>query len=352
MNSGPALRFAARMAGSTDPQGLEDMTISMLLGEQGEQKDELDKLIDWIEDHCQADVIHLSNALLLGLVKRIKERLDVMVVCSLQDEDEWVDAMEERFRSKTWHLMSERAEDVDLFISVSEYYATKMKSVLKIPDSKLITQHITIDPKDYADTTGRPLNIGYISRMCETNGLEILVEAFILLRKDPKWSDVNLVITGGSTGADDDFIKRIKKKIKNAGLQEAVDFHKDFVQEGRTEFFSKVALLSVPASEGTAFGLFLLESMASGVPVVQPSIGAFPEIIEKAGGGVVYNDNTPECLANALSGLLSDPEHLSVLSRKGRAGVSEEFSIHNQTREIIEVYKRRINEPNMDTNVT
>ena len=130
LNSGPALKLAAGMAGSTNPKGLEDMTISMLLGESGEQKKELDHLVDWIGDHCNADVVHLSNALLLGLAKRIKEKLDVIVVCTLQDEDVWVNAMDEDFKNKTWALMKERARDVDAFFAVSDYYAKEMQPVL------------------------------------------------------------------------------------------------------------------------------------------------------------------------------------------------------------------------------
>lgn len=350
LNSGPMLKFAAHMAGSTDPKGLEDMTISMLLGEQGEQKKELDKLIDWIAEHCHADVVHLSNALLLGLAKKIKEKLDVTVVCTLQDEDVWVNEMKDSFKAKTWELMKERAKDVDLFFAVSDYYANEMKELLGIPQNKLYTHHLAIAPEDYETIPERPLNIGYISRMCESNGLEVLVDAFIILKKDPKWDQVKLVITGGSTGADDRFLKKIKGKIHKSGIQDSVDFHPDFEEEGRHEFFRKVSLISVPVLEGEAFGLYLLESMASGVPVVQPSLGAFPEIVERSGGGVVYSPNTPTQLATALSELLADPDRISALSVAGVEGVKQKFNIHQQATEIIELYKKIRHQINLDIN--
>lgn len=350
LNSGPALKFAAHMAGSTNPRGLEDMTISMLQGELGEQKEELDKLINWIAEYSNADVIHISNALLLGLVKRIKEKLDVIVVCTLQDEDVWVNAMDENFKIKTWEHMKERAQDVDAFFAVSDYYANKMKQLLAIPDKKLYTHHITIAPEDYTNISEKPLNIGYISRMCESNGLEVLVNAFIMLKKDSKWENVKLIITGGSTSDDDQFIKKIKRKIDQAGIRESVDFHKDFEEEGCHEFFNKISLLSVPVLEGEAFGLYLLESMASGVPVVQPALGAFPEIIEKAGGGVVYQSNTPDQLANTLADILSDPIKLTELSKAGIEGVKQNFNIHQQAGEIIEFYKKTKDQNNLDSN--
>ena len=351
LNSGPMLKLAAGMAGSTNPKGLEDMTISMLLGEIGEQKKELDHLVDWIAEHCKADVIHLSNALLLGLAKRIKEKLDVKVVCTLQDEDVWVNAMDENFKIKTWALMKERAKDVDAFFAVSSYFAEYMKPLLDIPDNKLFTHHIAVDPEDYKylQSIERPLHIGYISRMCEANGLEVLIDAFILLKKDSRWNYVNLILTGGSTGDDDQFIKSIKRKINKAGIHDSVEFHKDFEEEGRRKFFEKIAMVSVPVLDGEAFGLYLLEAMASGIPAVQPALGAFPEIVEKSGGGVIYQPNTPEALANALSDLLDDFEKRAELSKAGRKGIEESFNIHKQALDTMDLYGKITNATNKDS---
>lgn len=343
LNSGPALRLAAGMAGSTNPKGLESMTISMLLGETGEQKKELDHMVDWLEKECQADVIHLSNALLIGLARRIKERLNVKVVCTLQDEDVWVNAMDENFKIQTWDLMKERARDVDAFFAVSQFYAKEMQPILGIPDDKLFIHHITVDPAEYSyqNTSEKPLNIGYISRMCEDNGLEVLVDAFVLLKKDPRWQDVKLVITGGSTGENDKFVKSIKLKIKQSGLVDEVEFHKDF-EDGRHEFFKKVSMISVPVLQGEAFGMYLLESMASGVPVVQPALGAFPEIVEKSGGGINYTPNTPEALSEALSSLLGNQEKLNKLSEQGRKGVEQKFNVHQEAKDVVDRYSKLI----------
>ena len=342
LNSGIALKFAARMSGSTRAHGLEDMTISMLLGEQGEQKEELDKMVDWISEHCQPDVIHLSNALLLGLARKLHEKLDVMVVCSLQDEDVWVNAMDDRFRKKTWNLMSERAKDVDAFFAVSDYYAGVMKVQMNIPEHKLFSSHISVDPDDYTfiNSSEKEFAIGFISRMCEENGLGVLVDAFIQLKKDPGMDHVKLVLTGGSTGDDHAFLKEIMNKIDQAGLKEDVILHKDFENEGRHEFFSKVSVISVPVLEGEAFGMYLLESMASGIPVVQPNLGAFSEIVGLSGGGIIYEPNVPEKLAKALGDLCMNPGKLKVLSDQAREGIIKHFSIHDQASRMIQFYEQ------------
>ena len=168
LNSGPFLKMAASMAGSTNAKGLEEMTVSMLLGEHGKQKDELERLVDWIEENYKPDVVHISNALLLGLAHRIKERLNVPIVCSLQDEDVWVDAMKPVFRDQIWQLMSEKSKDVDQFIAVSDFFSTVMQERMKLDPKKIRSMYLGVDPLDYEfiPTSEKTRNIGYISRMC------------------------------------------------------------------------------------------------------------------------------------------------------------------------------------------
>ena len=342
LNSKPMMKMAASMAGSTRAKGLEDMTISMLLGEQGEQKEELDKMVNWIAEHCKPDIIHISNALLLGLAKRLKEKTGVPVLCSLQDEDVWVDAMQPKFQQKIWDLMHERAEDVDALVAVSNFFAETMKKQMNLPAEKVHTFYLGVDASDYhyISTKEKPRNVGYISRMCHENGFDIVVDAFIALKKLPGYEDVKLIATGGSTGDDAKYIKEQKQKIKENYLENSFDILPEFEGDTRHDFFKKVSLISVPVRIGEAFGMYLPESMASGVPVVQPALGAFPEIIELSGGGVTYMPNSPEKLCETWIDLLNNPEKLEKLSINGHEGTKKKFNIHNHAAEIIGLYER------------
>ena len=348
LNSKPMLKLASKFAGSTNAKGLEEMTVSMLLGEEGQQKEELQVMVDWIVENCAPDVIHLSNALLLGLAQQLGERLNVPVICSLQDEDVWVDVMKPSAAESVWKLMSNKADHVTKFISVSDYYAVVMKEKMALPEAKVISVHIGVDPADY---TFKPVGekkrtIGYVSRMCHSNGMDILVDAFILLKQKAGFEDVDLLLTGGSTGDDKKFLADMKSRIRENGLQNEVDFHDDFEEQGLRDYLEKVAVVSVPVRNGEAFGIYLLECMASGIPVVQPALGAFPEIIELSGGGVIYKENTPEALAQSLEKLLSDPAEMDRLSRSGAEGVDKHFHIDVQAARMIDVYEKAIQNNN------
>ncbi|MCF8367213.1 MAG: glycosyltransferase family 4 protein, partial [Bacteroidales bacterium] len=265
-DSSPILKYAAKKAGSTRAHGLEEMTLSMLRGHEGYQQEELQLLIDYLRDHEKPDVVHLSNALLLGLAYKIKTELGVPVVCSLQDEDVWVDAMYPNYRQKVWDMMSDKARDVDAFIAVSDFFAEVMKQKMRIPATKLHTIHVGINPANYTyhePAIEHPV-LGYLSRMNQENGFEIFIDAFVLLRKNPDFSNVKIRVSGGSTDDDRKFINTQMKKLKKNNLHHAIEFVEDYSKDVLHNFFNGLSLLSVPVLNGEAFGLYQLESLASG----------------------------------------------------------------------------------------
>ncbi len=75
----PLMRWVAKRAGATSARGLESMTLSMLEGAEGNQAKELQRLLDWLAEE-NPDVVHLSNALLLGLAQLFDHFLQVSFV--------------------------------------------------------------------------------------------------------------------------------------------------------------------------------------------------------------------------------------------------------------------------------
>ncbi|UCE21113.1 MAG: glycosyltransferase, partial [Candidatus Aminicenantes bacterium] len=199
LDSPVLLSLAAKKSGSTRPTGLEEMTLSMLQGEKGHQASELDHLIQHLKNKIAPHVVHLSNALLLGLAHRLKNDLGVGVVCSLQDENEWIDLMDEQYQSQVWNLMAEKAVDVDLFVTASQFYSNQSQKQLKIPADKIKVIYGGIDFTGYerSPLPFDPPVIGYLCRMAEYFGLEILVDAFLALKKKSQFKSMKLHLTGG-----------------------------------------------------------------------------------------------------------------------------------------------------------
>jgi glycosyltransferase involved in cell wall biosynthesis len=341
LDSRPLLAMAARMAGSTRASGLEEMTISMLQGEDGAQAVELEQMTTWLRDQQRPDVIHLSNGLLLGLADKLKQAIKAPVICSLQDEHQWIDAMGEPYASRIWRLMAETAEAVDGFIAVSSYYADLMQERLKLPAGKLHVVPIGIDTNGYQTSAIDPRapTIGYLSRMCESLGLADLVDAFVKLKQEKQLSGLKLRVMGGRTGDDTRFISRLRKRLRRAGVHQDVELMSGLERAQRAEMLSSLSVLSVPVPDGEAFGTYLLEAMAAGVPVVQPDVGAFPELVSATGGGIVYQPDSSDSLPSALRSLLLDSERARSLGRKGQQAVSQRYTIARMAEETLKVYE-------------
>jgi glycosyltransferase involved in cell wall biosynthesis len=340
LDSRSLLNFAAKFAVKTSPQELGDLTLSMLRGEEGKQAKELDKLLDFFSTQPKPEIVVLSNALLIGMARRLHEELKVPVVSTLQGEDFFLDGLPERVRDESWGVLRERAKDVDGFIAVSRYYAGVMQNRLSIPVEKMhvVLNGINLDGYTPAQTTPSQPTIGFLARMAPEKGLRTLLAAFQILVNRGNVPLARLKIGGSLTAMDAKFVAEIKRDVTHAKLAERVSFHPNLERAQKIEFLQSLSVLSVPAVYGEAFGLFVIEALACGVPVVQPDHGGFSEILQKTGGGLLCKPGDAVDLAAKLERLLLDESLRSALGAGGRGRVLEEFSIERMTQDALCAY--------------
>ncbi len=338
------LRWAAARAGMTRPEDLGELTISMLRGEDGHQVKELDKLVSWLREHHRPDVISLSNALLVGVARRLKEALNVPVVCSLQGEDAFLDALPADDREASWGLLAERAADVDAFVAVSRYFGDVMGGRLKLPAERVhvVYNGIDLDGFAAAEIEPDPPVVGYLARMCPEKGLDFLVEAFIRLKAEARFANVRLRVAGAMTPGDGPFVQRLRERLSETGLMDHAEFLPNLDAAQKHAFLQSLSVLSVPALSGEAFGLYVLEALASGVPVVQPRHAAFPELIEATGGGLLCEPGDSDALAEAIGSLLDDHDRRRSLGRQGQAAVREKFHADRMARDFAGLCERLV----------
>lgn len=336
-----ALDAAAKRAGMTNPEDLGPLTLSTLKGEEGNQAKELKKLTRWLKNEGKPDVVCLSNIMLIGLAKEIKRQTGATILCTLQGEDYFIDLLLEPHRSDCWRTFTERSVDVDAFIPVSHYYGEVMKRRAKLPANKVFPIHNGILLDGYAprptDAPELPPTIGYLARMCGLKGLDTLVDAFLLLRERAGLEKVQLRVAGTKTLADEPFIKAQVDKLTAANALSDAVFRANISREEKISFLQNISVLSVPATYGESFGLYVIEAMAAGVPVVQPNTAAFPEILERTGGGILCEPSSPKALANALEALLRDPQRAKQLGETGRKAVLEQFGVDNMAQAVLNV---------------
>ena len=355
MGSKKLLKWAGSRAARTQAKDLGDITLSMLQGEEGFQSRELSELITFLKSQPKIDVVCLSNALLVGLAHDLKAELKAPVVCMFQGEDVFLDSLPEKHRTDCWNTLSERSGDVALFGAASRYFGDLMGRRLDLPKEKIrvVYNGINLEGFAAAETSASTATkitageasapvLGYFARMCRDKGLDTLVEAYILLRRRGKIPNLKLRIGGGCGPTDEAFVKPLRARLKAEGLEKDSEFHPNLDHSAKVDFLRSLSVFSVPSRYGEAFGLYVIEALAAGVPVVQPRLGAFTELVEATGGGVLCEPGSAESLAEGIETLLLRPDRGRSLGEAGRKSVLEKFSAQAMAQGMVELCKAAI----------
>jgi glycosyltransferase involved in cell wall biosynthesis len=334
------LSLASRRSISTNPKMLGEMTVSVLKGEDGFQSKEIEKLIDWLKTEPRLDIINLPYTLLISLAKPLKEALNVPIVCTLQGEDLFLDGLQEPYREAALRLIRDQLKNVDGFLSVSEYYADFMPEYLGIPREKIRVVPLGINPHGFEvrepNRTG-PFTVGFLGRVAPEKGLHVLAEAYRLVRKE--LPAARLEVAGYMAPDAKSYLTDVEKQLADAGLAGEFRYHGVIDRDHKIAFLRKLDVMSLPATYDEPKGVSLLEAMACGVPLVQPRRGAFTEIVESTGGGILVRPDDPADLAEGILKIARDRKLAEELGANGFRGVREHYSAAYMADRLLEAYE-------------
>jgi glycosyltransferase involved in cell wall biosynthesis len=349
LNFPALLRWVSRFAVRTRAEELGELTVSMLQGEHGRQRKEVEKLVAWLAEEARPQVVNLTNALLSGMLHELRRRLPgVPVLCSLQGDDIFTESLPEPSRGRALALIREHCRQIDGFIATSAAYADFMSGYFGIPRDRIAVVYPGINlaghggPRPGRD--GRPFTVGYFARICPEKGFHQAVEAFLRLRRLPGGEGARLHASGWLGENNRPFFAAQIRRLEEAGL--AADFlHVECPDQAtKARFLGEIDVLSVPTTYREPKGLYVLEALANGTPVVQPRHGSFPELVEHTGGGLLVEPGDHDGLARAWLRLAQDPALATKLGTAGRDAVHARFTAERMAADTLEVYRRYLSQ--------
>jgi glycosyltransferase involved in cell wall biosynthesis len=316
---------------AVDPVANAELTISMLKGEAGNQGELLQELVQWIKSTYQPDVIHVTNALLIGVVREFKRSLKVPITCGLHGEDIFLEGLPQPYQDEALALIRDRAHDVDRFLAISTYYGAMFSEWVGLDRSKIDVVWPGIALEDYRDmpaepSTSRPLTIGFLARFVPEKGLHLLVDAFIRLYRSGEFPNLQLLAGGYVSRAYKTYVDGIRRTIKDNDLGDRIKLLGTLERSDKLNFFRQIDVFSVPAPYREPKGISILEALASGVPVVQPDHGAYPEWVNATRSGLLHRPHDSVDLSEKIAVLLRDADLRRQLGQQGRQAVFEKFS--------------------------
>jgi glycosyltransferase involved in cell wall biosynthesis len=378
------IRAFADRSVSVDARLLGDLTIAMLDGAAGVLRKEFDKLLDWTRSEPLPDVVNITNSMLIGLARPLRDALRRPICCTLQGEDLFLENLSEPYRSRAVALIREQVPHVDRFIAVSEYYAGFMSRYLQIPADRMSVVPLGINLNGYEDdldggppqgeggppkggphvrdggphvredglhvrASDEPFRVGYFARVAPEKGLQLLADAFIRLKQRTGDAPVRLEAAGYMAASDKKYLETVRQSVARAGFAADFTYHGTVNRRAKLAFLRRLDVVSVPAIYDEPKGFSLLEAMASGVPVVQPRRGSFTEIVERTGGGLLVEPDDAESLAGGLFALFHDRNRRLELGRRGKEGVRRHYSIQRSVDRLVDVYEALVHPPSAES---
>ncbi len=348
------LRWVSSRAMDVSPNELGALAVSMLKGRSGSQRKEVGRLCQWLSRSSRPDLIVLSNILIGGFVPAVKERLGIPVLVTLQGDDIFLDQLPDRFQQAAVEEIRKLVPHVDGFIVNSRFYGESMGQRFSIPPEKLHSLPLGIDTTGFPDSGSLRVDrsppaahraIGYMARLAPEKGLHLLVDAFLRLKKDSEFDDVQLWIAGWLGKHNRSYAEEQFDKMRETELGDDFQYLGEVDREQKIQFLRSIDLLSVPTIYKEPKGLFVLEALAAGVPVVQPSHGSFPELLDSIPGGRLVCPEDPQHLADVLAELLRNHSERARLARRGHEIVHQQHNATAMARATINVYRKFLNNP-------
>lgn len=346
------LKAAGNMGAGASPAKLAPLTRDILLGYNGPTQKELRRLIAFLADDVKPDVIILPNLMFIGMAQSFREKLHCPVLCELTGEDIFLDAMLEDDRANIRGIIRAAAAQVSRFLATSHYYADKMAAYLSIPRDQIaitypgLPEELLAAPKNSEFRTGggqnSELTISFLARLCPEKGTDQLLEAFFLLKNMPNTAHIRLDYAGYLGPQYKAWHRILLARIASAGCAASIRYRGEVDLAGKLDLLDTSNLFCVPTRYPESKGIFALEALARGLPVVAPNHGAFPELAQLTGSIQLVPPNDPPALASALHALLADPPRLAQLAQNSRTAIKERFTSQHMAQEIVTLCEQSI----------
>lgn len=247
-----------------------------------------------------------------------------------------------------------------LLLGCSDFVCRLLKSRFPELAERCETLHNGVDARFLSTERRRSSrqNLLFVGRLSPEKGVHVLLDAFARVRR--RFDSAHLRLVGPADEAPKQFVDPFDQDPR---LEELTPFYQrrgsylallrrradeiggiTFV--GRlpnSELQAEHALADVfvfPSVWQEPFGIPVIEAMASGLPVIATRAGAFPEVVDEGVTGQLVERGDPAALANAIEGLLAEPQKAARMGAAGRERVRRAFTWDAQAARLLDLYAR------------
>lgn len=286
----------------------------------------------------RADLLHTHTALAANVLSRIAGRIaGVPVISHLHIENHF--RPQPLLRAPLRALDNWTARLAARHVAVSE--DTRRAFVEQgYPAARVVTIYNGIELSAAASANGGRLRaelgvpadaslIGSVARLCAVKGQRELIEALGSL------PGTRLLLVGDDLEEGGEYRRSLERDAARLGVSDRVVFTGP---RGDVPAILEELDVFVLPSWTEGLPMTVLEAMAQGKPVVATPVGGTPELVVDGETGLLVPPRDPTRLAQAIRGLLADPDRAARLGRAGRERVGASFTAAEMERRVLALY--------------
>jgi glycosyltransferase involved in cell wall biosynthesis len=327
------LKAAGNMGAGTPPAKLAGMTKAMIRGARGGMGKELKRLTTMLRA-LKPDVISLPNLMMAGVAEELKKELKVPIVVELTGEDIFFEAMAPEDQRELRELVRACLPHVAGLVATSNHYATKMAEYLGVKTGTIQTVYggvpaALLEAPSSGTPVTSPFRIGHLARIDPPKGLEGAHAIVDRIRE--LGTPAELHYAGWEGPQHRKWHASIRAAAKAPGT-----YHGEVDLAGKIQLLDSLGIFLAPAPYPEPKGLYVLEAMARGAPVVAANHGVFPEIVGDAGTLVAPGDI--DSFARNIIELIGNVDRRNAMSAAGRAAVAARFTDQRMASNMLAFY--------------
>ncbi|MCX5776349.1 MAG: glycosyltransferase family 4 protein [Candidatus Firestonebacteria bacterium] len=339
------LKMMMSFSMDVEPSKLGALTVSVLKGIEGFQRREVLRLVSAMEKKGKPDLVIITNSMLISIAPVLKERFGVPVYCQLMGEEDFLENLPAPYSEEAKSLLRKHATSVTKFLAPSPTYAAEMAYFLAVDRKQVVPIVSGINSSYYNPLPERkrePFTIGFLSRIMYAKGLDVLVEAFVLLRKKYN-KNARLVVAGAILGNKKlEYFNELKARLKAEAVLQDFEYKGALDLKEKAEFLKGLSVFSVPSRFAESRGFAALEAMASGVPVVLPDSGIYRDFVNKGNAGILVKQNNAEALAEGILKIMNDPVKADEFGKNARLASLHTYSQEKMIEENVKFFEDEI----------
>ena len=337
------LRVVGRRQQATDAGRLGQLAVEMLKGSRGGAAREFHLAAETVR-RLKPDVVVLPNLMLVPLAPLLQE-CDTRVVVIAAGEEPFIDELGTDPAREVWHWISHWLPSVDAVITCSHYYAERIKQRTGTRSAFHVVPLPVGLPNQTPEkaTADAPLRIAYFSRLVPQKGLDLLIEAVGQLRRSQPAPRLRLEIagSGGLTPCARECFVQAGRLIGS----ENWEYVGELPTAEKWQFLARADLWALPSRTDDSQCLAALEAAGAGTPIVVPARGWYPELVEQLGGGVLFQPEQVEALAEAIAQLATQPSLRRTLGQRARETVCRRHAAPIATRAFRQALEQAVAKP-------